>query len=131
MFADRLRAVASGCAKMGKSLDARDKYFLSYVGDFDPFPIKALRSELPAVDAARASLAATVSELADAARQLDLCRSGALSSGRAMATSEIGHSLRASLARIDGEGDALEAAELDSLLAEARSSIVGVRRVLA
>lgn len=131
VFADRLRSVVSGCSKIAKSSDARDKYFLSHIGEFDPFPIKALRSELPAVDAARASLAATVSELSNVTPQLGLCRSGALSSARPLVPVEVGQGLGASLARSGGVANGLDVAELDALLVEARSSIVGVRSVLA
>ena len=131
MFADRLRSVVSECANVAKSSDARDKYFLTYVGEFDPFPAKALRSELPALEAARASLAATVSELADAVPQLDLCRSEAMPSIRPTARRKDGQSLHAFAAQAGGERNGFEVDELDSLLAEARSSIVGVRKVLA
>lgn len=131
VFADRLRSVVSECAKVAKSSDARDKFFLSYVGEFDPFPAKGLRSELPAVEAARASLAATVSELADAVPQLSLCHSESMPSIRATATRSAGQSLRALAVQTGGARSGLAADELESLLAEARSSIVGVRKVLA
>ena len=131
VFADRLRSVVTACAKVAKSADARDKYFLSYVAEFDPFPAKALRSELPAVEAARASLAATVSELADAVPQLNLCRSEAMPSIRTTTPRNAGLNWRASVGKARGERKGLEVDELDSLLAEARSSIVGVRKVLA
>ena len=131
VFADRLRSVVSECAKVAKSSDARDKFFLSYVGTLDPFPAKGLRSELPALEAARAALAATVSELADAVPQLSLCRTEAMPSSRASATRNAGQSLRAFTTHSGGERKALEIDELDALLSEARTSIVGVRKVLA
>ena len=67
------------CAIAAKSIDARDKYFLSYVAEFDPSPAKALRSELPLLEAAKASLTTAVSDLADVMPQLSSCqKQGAL-----------------------------------------------------
>ena len=87
VYADGLRAVVSDCGKASKSSDARDKYFLSAASEFDDSPAKAFRSELPALEAARAALAASVAELGDRGStqrwRKDARRSGAGKNGRA------------------------------------------------
>merc|ERR1712119_266077 len=71
--AARLQTVVEECSKASKSADARDKYFLSYVGEADACPSKQLRSELPAFEAAKSALAATTSELVDVLPALATC----------------------------------------------------------
>jgi len=71
--AHRLQSMVADCAAAGKSSDARDKYFETYVGEFAPGSSKALRSELPALEAARASLASVVSALAGALPKMKSC----------------------------------------------------------
>ena len=61
------------CNKASKSADARDKYFLSRVGEAGVCPSTQLRSELPAFEAAKSSLAATTSELVDVLPALAAC----------------------------------------------------------
>ena len=131
VFADRLRSVVSDCAKAAKSSDARDKYFLSYVGDFNPSASKSLRSELPALEAARASLEATVSELVDAIPQLNVCRPEALASISARESLPAGQAFRSFANLAEGERKGFAVDELNALLAEARSCIMNVRGVLA
>ena len=132
VFADRLRSVVSGCATAAGSKDARDKYFLSHVGNFDPLPAKNFRSEWPALDAARASLAAIVAELADAAPQLSLCRRQQFIAMVGRAKGEVvGQRHRLSAQEFEVEQKSYFTEGLDALLAEARSFIVNVRSVLA
>ena len=139
VYADRLSAVLSDCGKASKSSDARDKYFLSYVTASDPFPSNALRSELPALEAAQASLSATAAELADVLPRLGACRAGtayAVSGGTADTLffgSRQSSETLAAARRGDhaGQQTAFDQDALDSLLQEARASIVSVRKVLA
>ena len=130
-FAARLHSVVSDCAEAAGSNDARDKYFLTHVGDFDPLPSKGSRSELPALEAARASLAAVVSELADATPQLSLCRGEELTAMVARAEQAVGRRDRSSVHQSEGEQKGSFTEGLDSLLAVARSYIVNFRSALA
>lgn len=51
--APRLRAVVEDCGLAAKSADARDKYFETYVSSASAADSKALRSELPSLEAGR------------------------------------------------------------------------------
>ncbi len=74
VLAPRLRTVVDDCAAPAKSKDARDKYFASFVSEFDPSSSQALRAELSPFESAKASSSATVSEVEDIIPKLPLCR---------------------------------------------------------
>jgi len=71
-LAPRLSTIVSSCSSAAESKDARDKYFLGYVGDFNPCPSKGLRSAVPSLEAARTSLAAATTKLSDRVKYWDM-----------------------------------------------------------
>ena len=131
VYADGLRAVVSDCGKAAKSSDGRDNYFLSAAGEFDDSPAKAFRSELPALEAARAALASSIAELGDALPKLESCGVHAFSRQRKLRN--FGQLHKQVVARV-GSASALstvDAEDLDGLLTAARSTIVSIRGALA
>merc|ERR1712087_40789 len=72
-----MQSIVEDCAVAAKSKDARDKYFQSYVGDYGTCSSTALRSELPSLEAAKAAVASTVSELVDVLPKLASCKGAA------------------------------------------------------
>jgi len=76
VLAPRLRSILEDCAIAAKSGDARDKYFETHIGGA-PGASKALRSELPSLEAARASVATVVSELSQVLPKISSCRGAA------------------------------------------------------
>lgn len=123
-----LNAVTEDCAKAAKSADARDKYFQVHVGEFDPLGAKSVASELPALEAAKASVSATVSELAEALPKLSVCKS------KAMATASIGRAIFGSSARFGrrsaAKADGVDAAAVGELMSVARETIMAARAML-
>lgn len=72
--ADRFQTLVEDCAQAEKSNDARDKFFLIAAGAFNEADnSKTLRSEVPALNAARASLATVVTSLSTVLPQLQFC----------------------------------------------------------
>ena len=131
IFADGLRAVVSDCAKAAKSSDARDKYFLSSASEADVSPATAVRSEMPSLEAAKAALAATVSELVDALPRLHICGVHTLSRQHTMQNAM--QTRTQTIARV---GDAtlpglVDLDDLNVLLIEARAAVISIRSALA
>merc|ERR1712060_946739 len=71
LFAPRLQAALDDCAAAAATNDARDKYFAVSVNHFEPSA--ALRAELPALVAAKASLSTALSAVAGAGQKLSSC----------------------------------------------------------
>lgn len=131
VYAQGLRAVVSDCGKASKSSDARDKYFLATASEFDESPAKSFRSELPALESARAALAASIAELSDALPKLDSCGMHALPRQRAF--QNLGQLRKQVVARGSSasSSSAVDTEDLDVLLRTARSTIVSIRGALA
>lgn len=126
-----MRAVISGCAKAAKSSDARDKYFLASVRESDSSSAKAFQSEIPSLEAARAALAATISQLVDALPKLGSCGGVALPRQRVVQGSA--QLRKKSTAHV---GDSTQVAgseqeDLNLLLKEARKAVISMRSALA
>ena len=159
VLSPRLRAVADNCAAAAKSKDARDKYFASFVSEFDPASSQALQSELPLLTDARAALIAAVSEVMSRIPKASMCRprpslaeivvdsriSQTLQQAEARAHSILQHSGRANGGRALSLGsDSIEAAvahaidvehghgaaSLRKTLGSARAAIVRLRSLL-
>lgn len=138
--APRLQSIVEDCAAAAKSNDARDKYFATYVGEFASCSSKTLRSELPSLEAARASVAAVTAELADLLPKLSSCRGASLllKGGVALkvATSlqrQQEHSARGgadALARKVDEQNGIDSGAVAALLGEARRVIIAARGAL-
>lgn len=131
VYADSLRAIVSECGKASKSSDARDKYFLSAANEFDDAPAKAFRSELPSLEAARAALAASISELGDALPKLASCGVHSLSRMRYSQNSTQLHKQVISRVGSVSPLSAVDAQDLNLLLTAARTTIVSIRGALA
>merc|ERR1712051_1023776 len=63
ILAPRLQVILDECSAAAQSKDARDKYFSSAVSNFNPASSAALQAEVPALNAAKASLSTALSEL--------------------------------------------------------------------
>merc|ERR1719512_246013 len=73
VLAPRLQVALDDCGVASKSRDARDKYFAVSVAEYDFAPFAALRSELPALAAAKASLSTALSEVVAARQKVPGC----------------------------------------------------------
>jgi len=123
--ANGMASVVEECSVAAKSADCRDKYFFSYVGEFDPLPARTLRGEFPGLEAAQTSLAATTAELAEAVSKLDSCGASASLAG----TKSIQQNTVAGT-EVQGESSSSNAASARDLLREARAVIVQMRSSL-
>jgi hypothetical protein len=146
VLAPRLSAVLGDCAVAGASKDARDKYFAASVPEYDAPAVQALRSELPALEAAKAALSGSLSEVAVVLPKAHACRAS-LSSSRnetrflervgtlgVVAASATGaavayaseKALVSAAAAVDAKVG-IDSAGVRALLASARSTIVSLR----
>merc|ERR1719429_614156 len=76
VLAPRLAVALDDCDTASQSRDARDKYFAVSVADYNIAPFAALRSELPALAAAKASLSTALREVGCASEIAWLCQHG-------------------------------------------------------
>jgi len=73
--AERFQTIVEDCTQAEKCTDARDKFFFVAAGSSDDAgKSQLLRSEVPALDAARASLATVVTSLSTVVPQVHFCR---------------------------------------------------------
>ena len=80
VMSPRLSTTVESCTAAALSTDARDKYFLSYVGEgSDPCPSKKLRTAVPSLDAARTALAASTAKLAERVSSIGSCKGSSTS----------------------------------------------------
>jgi len=120
-LAPRMAPSLDDCSAASSSTDARDKYFPVAVSDFDLSASATLHAELPALASARTSLSTALSEVA----ALPGCSNGAVMLAAASVLSASSETLRANDVA-DGGGSA----EVEQLLATARSIIVGAREAM-
>merc|ERR1712117_448979 len=143
MTAPRLRAVLDDCATAARSKDARDKYFPSYVSEFDPSLLAALQAELPPLAAAKASLSLALGEIAGTRSKLPECRSAqalsehvhdAVRGGKLLDThSDVLSSLefpRSGLEELVDNARGINAAGVKAFLASAKAVIIKMRAAL-
>ena len=124
VYSPGMKMIVEECARAAKSGDARDKYFQVHVGEFDAFAAKALASELPALEAAKASVSATISELAEALPHISACKGQSFVRSKLLARGSAQQKLAM------GSSDLADAGDVGSLIAEARATIMAARALL-
>lgn len=141
-YAPRLHTVVADCSETAKSTDARDKYFLSHVAEFDPSAAASILSELPAAEAAARSLAATCRELLVASPSCGASLRPALGATSLLSPSGAGNDLKArgsatgtqgAISRIHGMIGAavgVNGKTYEALLRESRAAVLRARRAL-
>ena len=125
VMAQRTRATVDSCSTAAKAIDARDKFFMTSVKTFDQATTAALQSELPALEAAEASLAAVTAELADVLPSLPGCHHGRSSLQRASL-----HRAHKTFQQTAATAAAFEGAGAEALYSEARATVLAARKVL-
>jgi hypothetical protein len=88
LYTPRLSTIIEDCSVAAKSSDARDKYFETFVGESESSSSDALRSELPSLQAAQASVASVVADLQDILPKIKSCH-GAAAFMRSEGTAQI------------------------------------------
>merc|ERR1712127_731770 len=133
LLAPRLEAALVDCSLASQSKDARDKYFTVSVSNFDPASSAALRAELPALAAGKTSLSSALSEVV----ALPSCDGGvamtSTSSGKSMLVHDSSSDTRAAgegVADLVSSMNGVDEVDVKTLLAVARSTIVGARDTL-
>merc|ERR1719384_3026372 len=126
-----IKTVLDDCSVASESKDARDKYFLSYTSDFDAAPLAALQAELPALQAAKASLSMVLGELAMTSPRLAGCN------GKLSLKSDVHKFSESAVTQLvsheqSGLKDAsdIDTGGLEQLLASARDLVSGFRGAL-
>lgn len=76
-LAPHARLVAEECSMAASSPDARDKFFLVNVGEFDPSPASSLSQGMSSLSAASSSLSSATAELSALIPSMDACKAHA------------------------------------------------------
>jgi len=122
-----LRAVVDDCASAAKSKDARDKFFAAFVSEFDPAAARALQGDLPSLVATKASLSATVSEVAGLIpKALSVCRQGGGISFAGVWTGALPEASFQTTTTLSSTAGSSSTARVESLLASAIDAEYGV-----
>lgn len=140
LYTDRLQTIIEDCSLAAKSVDARDKYFETYVAGFAPCSSNALRSELPSLEAAQASVSSVIAELLEVLPKMNSC-SGAAAfmigsshidsqpTGRATGDALSGNAASLISQYVDNQ-NAIGTVGVRALLREARRVIIAARGAL-
>merc|ERR1712224_22349 len=129
------KIVAEDCTSAEQSADARDKFFMVASMAQDGAALNGLRAALPALDAAEAALATTLSSLFEVMPSISSC--GAAEDGLIVGVMEVqgSHEKGASLSKggVSSGRDGTAELDLEStemLFKAARTAIVQVRAAL-
>jgi len=129
ILAPRLAVSLDDCAAAALSKDARDKYFAVSVGQFDAAPSAALQAEMPALAAAKASVSAALSDVANAGAKLSGCAGTSSFAAGGLVAQSARQRLVSSGRSVDATSG-FDEGDVKTLLASARSTILGVRSAL-